>query len=304
MKVLVTGASGFIGRDVTKRLCERGFDVHAVARNPIEISPAKWHSVDLLDGAAIEDLISRVKPTHLLHLAWCTEPGKFWNSDDNYKWNKATESLFDSFITHRGRRFIGAGTCAEYAWNALPCLESDPEGIPVTLYGRTKLATWKYIRDKSELSGTSSAWGRIFWLYGPNEHPARLIPHVISGILRGVNVDCTSGEQVRDFMHVFDVAEAFVRLLESDVTGAVNVASGKPVAVREIIKSIADRMAAPHLIKLGALPMNDTEPQAVTADVEILKSKVGFVPGIALDRGLRETISWWESKNSVAAKAK
>ncbi len=304
MKVLVTGASGFIGREVTTRLCGKGLEVHAVARRPLDINGAIWHNINLLDSAAVEKLIVSVKPTHLLHLAWCTEPGKFWNSVDNYAWSKATKGLFDSFVLSGGVRFVGAGTCAEYEWNELPCLESNYGGTPATLYGRTKLDTWNYINKKSELSGTSTSWGRIFWLYGPHEHPARLIPHVINGILRGADVVCTSGEQVRDFMHVFDVADSFVRLIESDVTDAINIASGKPVEVRGIIQFIATQMAAPQLIKLGALPTSGAEPHAVTADVEVLKSAVAFVPSISLEEGLIDTISWWKAQSGVAAIAK
>ncbi|CAN5170070.1 NAD(P)-dependent oxidoreductase [soil metagenome] len=301
MKILVTGASGFIGREITRRLCKKGFEVHAVARKSIEIRDAIWHNVDLLDDAAVEKLLSDIKPSHLLHLAWCTEPGKFWNSADNLEWDKATRVLFDSFVLHHGERFVGAGTCAEYEWNESPCRESNLDGAPATLYGRTKLSTWNYIRAMSDLHGTSSSWGRIFWLYGPHEHPARLIPHVINGLLRGHDVDCTSGDQIRDFMHVFDVAEAFVRLVECEVAGAVNIASGQPIAVRSIIQAVADRMDAAPLIRFGALSTNGAEPHAVTADVEVLNSKVGFVPSIALDTGLSDTVSWWQINGAAAA---
>jgi len=296
MKVLVTGANGFIGREVTERLCQRGYEVHAVARNPIEISGAVWHRVDLMDDLAVSRLLTDLKPTHLVHLAWTTEPGKFWSSLDNNHWERATRGLFDLFAGNGGRRFVGAGSVAEYVWNENPCCESVTESEPDTLYGKAKLATFRYIHERARESGIADAWGRIFWLYGPHEHPQRLIPHVITGILQGRTVDCSSGEQRRDFMHVYDVAEAFVRLIESDVVGPINVASGSAVAVKDIIAHIADVLDGRHLIRLGAIASDRVESEIVRADVSRLSTELLFAPQHSLEDGLNATISWWKAK--------
>lgn len=300
MKVLVTGASGFIGREVTKRLCERGFEVHAVARKSISIASEIWHEVDLLNNGSVESLIAQIRPTHLLHLSWTTEPGKFWNAVENHAWEQASRKIFDSFAAHGGMRFVGAGTCAEYEWNEKPCCESSVDGVPATLYGQSKLSTWKYIEGRSAKSGVSSAWGRIFWLYGPYEHPSRLVPHVIKGISSGRQVDCSSGEQLRDFLHVYDVAEAFARLVDSEVAGPINIASGDAVAVREIVLQIASKMSGEHFINLGALPTKASEPHVVAADVERLNSLLSFTPSVSLSQGLDDTIAWFRSTNATA----
>ncbi len=296
MKVLVTGASGFIGREVTERLCRRGYDVHAVARNPIEISGARWHRVDLLDDLAVERLVSALSPSHLVHLAWTTETGKFWSSPDNSEWDRATRALFDVFASNGGKRFVGAGSVAEYVWNESPCREWDTETEPGTLYGRAKLAAFRYIHKRAQELGIADAWGRIFWLYGPHEHPQRLVPHVITGILQGRTVDCSNGEQLRDFMHVYDVAEAFVRLIESEVVGPVNVASGRAVAVKDIISHLADVLDGRDAIRLGAIASNSTEPKIVCADVARLTAELLFVPQHSLEDGLDATVSWWKAK--------
>lgn len=301
MKVLVTGASGFIGREVAGRLCKLGHEVHAVARSSVDIPNAVWHQVDLLDTATVDRLIAEIRPSHLMHFAWTTEPGKFWNSSDNHEWERASRAMFDSFAKHGGRRFIGAGSVAEYEWTGEPCVESFIDGNPATLYGQKKLSTFRYVEQRAQECGIASAWGRIFWLYGPHEHPLRLIPHVITGILSGRAVDCSSGEQLRDFMHVYDVAEGFIKLLESDVVGPVNIASGNPVAVKDIICQIAEALSGQGLVRLGAIPTNSTEPQVVCADVNRLNSEVRFSPEITLSDGLNMTMSWWKLKQASEA---
>ncbi|HEY9731625.1 MAG TPA: NAD-dependent epimerase/dehydratase [Drouetiella sp.] len=300
-KILVTGASGFIGREVTRRLCRRGYEVHAVARSPGIIEDAIWHPVDLFDMSAVNGLLEEVRPSHLIHFAWVTEPGRFWNSPENHRWERATQDLFDSFANRGGKRFIGAGSCAEYEWTGKPCLETAAGGIPATLYGQAKLATFSWVEARALQCGVSSAWGRIFWLYGPHEHRQRLIPHVITGVLQRRPVDCSSGEQLRDFLHVDDVAEAFVRLLESDVKGAVNIASGNAVPVKEIISRIAQCLGGQQLIRFGAIPSNSSEPLVVCGDVSRLKEEVGFIPEISLATGLESTISWWKQQPGIKA---
>jgi len=301
VKVLVTGASGFIGREVTKRLCERRFEVHAVARKSLTIADEIWHELDLFDSGAVDNLMRQIKPTHLVHLAWTTEPGQFWNSPENHDWERASKHLFDSFTAHGGKRFVGAGTCAEYEWNEKLCRESDADSVPSTVYGQSKLSTWKYVDSRSQETGAISAWGRIFWLYGPHEHPSRLVPHVIKSILAGRHVDCTSGEQLRDFMHVSDVAESFVRLTDSQVTGPINIASGNAVAVREVVLQIASQMSGEQLVRLGALPTKASEPHVVAADVQRLTSLLSFRPSVSLSDGLNSTISWIKSVSAAAA---
>lgn len=296
MKVLVTGANGFIGREVTDRLCRRGYDVHAVARNPIEISGAHWHRVDLMDGIAVEQLLSDLKPSHLVHLAWTTEPGKFWNSPDNIDWGQATRELFERFASNGGRRFVGAGSVAEYVWSEAPCCELKTDFEPDTLYGQVKLSTYRYIHERSRELGINYAWGRIFWLYGPHEHPQRLIPHVITGILQGRTVDCSSGEQRRDFMHVYDVAEAFVRLIDAEILGPINVASGRAVAVRDIVSHLAKELNGRHLIRRGAISNSRAEPEVVCADVSRLSDELLFLPQHSLQDGLNATVSWWKAR--------
>jgi nucleoside-diphosphate-sugar epimerase len=142
----------------------------------------------------------------------------------------------------------------------------------------------------------STAWGRIFFLYGPHEHPDRLVPSVISSLLLNKQAQCTHGNQIRDFLYVRDVADAFVALLGSDVEGPVNIASGRPVLMKDIIQKIANRLARQDLIQLGAIHAPANEPPLLLADVRRLNTEVRWEPKYDLDLGLDETISWWKNQ--------
>jgi nucleoside-diphosphate-sugar epimerase len=142
----------------------------------------------------------------------------------------------------------------------------------------------------------SAAWGRIFFVYGPFEQQQRLVPSVIKSLLKGEAARCSTGTQIRDFLHVADVAEAFVALLESDVTGPVNVASGRPAALQDVIGVIAARFDRPDLIHWGAIPAAPDEPPLLVADTRRLTHEVGWSPRYNLESGLRQTIEWWQAR--------
>jgi nucleoside-diphosphate-sugar epimerase len=146
----------------------------------------------------------------------------------------------------------------------------------------------------------SFAWGRIFFLYGPHEHPERMVASVINALLRGESARCSHGKQVRDFLYVKDVANAFVALLESCVEGPVNIASGNPVTLRDVIKMIAVQIGREDLVEYGAIPAGANDPRELTADTKRLNTDVGWRPQFDLSRGLDETIAWWKNEQAVA----
>src|SRR3990170_2740540 len=109
-RVLVTGATGLIGRHVLPLLAARGFEVHAAARGgPDGVGAATWHVLDLSDHARIEQVVAAVRPTHLLHLAWHIR-GDYYTSPANIRWLRDSLRLFEVFVEHGGRRLVGAGT--------------------------------------------------------------------------------------------------------------------------------------------------------------------------------------------------
>jgi len=141
-------------------------------------------------------------------------------------------------------------------------------------------------------AGLSSAWGRIFFLYGPHEHPKKLVSSVALSLLKDRPAYCSHGKQIRDYLYVQDVAEAFIALLESEVQGPVNIASGSPTALKDIIIKIAKKLNREDLVQLGALSANPDEPDFLVGDVGRLSKEVGWRPKYNLDYGLDRAINW------------
>lgn len=296
--VLVTGATGFIGRHALQPLVSRGFEVHALYHTEsLNESRVSWHHADLADEKEVARIMQEVAPTHLLHFAWIATPGVYWTSPENQEWVGRTLSLLKSFRKYGGTRAVIAGTCAEYDWRDLPELipETAPQK-PATLYGSCKAKTRELSESYAKDEGLSLAWGRIFLLFGPHEGRQRLVPSVITSLLAGEEVRTTSGEQVRDFLFVSDVADAFCALLDSSVEGAVNIGSGKGVSVKGVVTKIADMVGRPELVRLGALPPRADDTPRLVADITRLSKEVEWKPHFSLEEGLKKTIAWWQAR--------
>jgi nucleoside-diphosphate-sugar epimerase len=302
-KVLVTGGSGFIGRQSIPMLLERGFEVHLAdlrdwRQLPGAVSAPRviYHPVNLMDFDAVSRLVSLIKPEYLLHFAWYSVPVKYWTAPENLDWVQASLTLLRSFAINGGRRVVMAGSCAEYDWNYAHLSENNTPIKPAQLYGVCKNALQQMLSAYTMKNEMSSAWGRVFFLFGPHEYPERVVAYVIRSILQGEVARCTDGGQIRDFLYVKDVASAFVKLLESDVKGAVNIASGKPTALKDVLSLAASILKRPDLLELGALTLPENDPPSLVANVQRLQDEVGWVPKYDLQQGMVETIGWWKTQ--------
>lgn len=318
--VFVTGASGFVGRQCLPLLVAKGYEVHAVSRRS-KASPVPgvfWHTGNLLQPGCAAELLSRLRPASLLHLAWHAVPGKFSEARENLEWLRASLELLLAFADNGGKRFVGAGTCAEYEWNngkndngkgegdrkndsggknqndanSGECIEDITPLLPGTLYGSSKHSLERIVHFSRQQIGLSTAWGRIFFLYGPHEHPVRLVAYAVQSLLRGEPAFCSEGLQLRDFLHVGDAAAALVAVLHSKMEGPVNIASGKPVSIRQVLEEIGRQTSRPELLRFGSRPAGHEAPR-IWANVRRLKEEVGFHPQFDLTGGIGQTIDWW-----------
>ncbi|KQO65635.1 NAD(P)-dependent oxidoreductase [Methylobacterium sp. Leaf88] len=296
-RVLVTGAAGFVGRHAVPALRARGFEVHGVGR--AVSAEAAWHAADLLVPAERQALIAKIRPSHLLHLAWDAEPGRYWTSARNLDWVAATLDLAQAFAAAGGRRFVGAGTCAEYEWGAARFEEATTPCRPATLYGAAKDGTRRILEAYAATQTLSVAWGRLFYLYGPGERRGRLVSDAIRALTAGTAFPTSHGHQRRDFLHVADAAAALAALVAGDVPGPVNIGSGAAIPVRALLKGLAARIGGAEHLDFGARPLSPTEPPVIEAGTRILTETVGFRPRFDVARGLDDTVAWWRARGKA-----
>ena len=296
MRVLVTGARGFVGRHVCDALTRSGFEVHAVSSRPVsDQAQGVWHRGDLLDDGDRRRVVREAGATALIHLAWCATPPHYWRDPANLQWLSATLDLVRAFADQGGTRIVATGSCAEYDWGCGYCVEGRTPLAPSTLYGAAKSACGNALDAFGRETGLSIAWARLFFLFGPHDESTRLVPSLLRALTSGEPARCTSGDHVRDFLYVGDAAAALVAVLTSSLTGPVNIASGVPIRVRDLAWGLADRLGRRDLLTIEP---GGTEHALVAAAITRLREEVRWHPRHDLDAALDETIRWWTTDRS------
>jgi nucleoside-diphosphate-sugar epimerase len=248
----------------------------------------------LADSEAWGGEVARLQPEACVHLAWTTTPGSYLVTRENLDWLTWSGQLLSRLPGWGCRRIVGVGTCAEYDADHGYLRESTPLR-PLTLYAACKVALRAIGQQLAAQDGVRLAWARIFHLFGPGEDPRRLVPACIRTLLAGGRFAASSGTQVRDFLHVDDVAGALLSVLESDVEGDVNVCSGRPVQVGALLRLIERTVGGEGAVELGARPPGAWDPAFLCGDNSRLLG-LGWQPRHSLDGGIEATVRWWRDK--------
>lgn len=277
MRIAVTGATGFIGRYVISSLIRQGYEVIAIGRSiPIEHSLVTFIEFDLLKEYEYS-WMQKYKPSHLLHLAWYAEHGKFWTSRLNLNWCDATVRLIDAFCNYGGERVVVAGSCAEYDWSFGYCKEKITPNNPSTLYGIAKDSARRLSSEICRLSNVSFAWGRVFFPFGLGENNNRLIPSVTQALLGNRSPFSISTQQWRDMLPVEIVADALMFLLNQKESGVFNICSGRPIQLCDIIRHIALSIDEDAEFLLSLSVEQTESPDFLIGDNSLL-AKMGWQP--------------------------
>ncbi len=286
MRVLLTGASGFLGRYVCAALRRQGIETVVFGRQrAADSSFAEFIEGDLLSTVDFPALARESSANHLLHLAWYSEHGKYWTSPLNLRWVEATSRLVEAFCATGGQHVVAAGTCAEYDWMHGYCREDSTPLNPSTLYGTAKDATRSLVMAICAQHQVSCAWGRVFLPFGTGEDSRRLIPSLID-VFRvkrppfGVNASA-----YRDFLHASDVAEGFMALLQNGASGTYNISSGQPVQLESVVRELARLLDADPQAVLSLAGERQGEPPLLVGENLRLKS-LGWQPALSLAQGL------------------
>lgn len=302
MRVLITGADGFVGAPITRALLDAGAEVGALVlpgeafrrlqpvADQVQLIPG-----DLTQVAELGPALADFRPEACIHLAWYAEPGKYLHSPHNIAMLHGSLDLMQLLIEVGCKQMIGAGTCAEYDTDA-GWLQESGRTRPDTLYAATKLSLCITGEQLAAQAGMAFAWGRIFYPYGPQEDPRRMVPALIRSLLAREPFPASHGEQVRDYIHVQDIAQAFLTLLTQRANGVFNIGSGEPIKVRYLMETVEEIVGRRGLIQFGTLPPRDWEPPFLCADNRKLRA-LGWNPRFTLREGLCATVGWWQEQN-------
>lgn len=284
-KVLLTGATGLIGKYAIQPLLDAGFEIYAVSTSDHKqnVKNLNYVKADLLDFCHLKDLFEKIKPEYLLHFAWDTTPNSYLESNINFDWVKSSIEILKQFQLQGGKRAVFAGTCFEYKFQDEP-LKEYGQLDPQSTYAKCKNHLNQLATLYSEKNDISFGWGRIFYVYGEGENNQRLVPVIMNKLRNNQEVLITKGELVKDYMFAADIAAGFVKFLDSDVKGCVNICTGTPVTIKEIVDTIAKQLGKENLVKYEH-PINN-EPKIILGDNTRLTKEVKFIPEYSLERGL------------------
>lgn len=296
-KILVTGGTGFIGRQVVSQLLNKDYEVHIIVSDIDSQMPATvlQHKLDLMDVKCINHFFKEHKFTNLIHLAWYTG-AKCHSSNINLDWVISTLNLLSQFKINGGKVFLGAGSVSEYDFSYGYLIEDKTPLNSPSLYGQSKAAIYKMGQNYSKQNDIDFKWARVFNLYGPYEKTSRLMPSVINSMLKNEDVKVSDCLKIQDYLHVFDTASGIIDLFESNINGAVNICSGTPIKLRNIVEKIAEMTSFKGNILWGAIPTSFDDPLIVGSNKKLVEL-VGWEQKISLDEGLKLTIDWWKNNN-------
>lgn len=267
--VVLTGASGFVGRQILKALIANGHAVRAVTR---PASAARMSDLSLeTDVIYTEDMFDEARDwwseklsgaDALIHAAWYVEPGRYQDSPENIRNAIGTLAMADGAMDAGVKHVIGIGTCMEYRLPSDTLTVASPLG-PSTLYSAAKLATCFALRRRFAAAGARFSWARLFYLYGEGEHPGRLVPYIRRQLEQGEIAKLSAGTQLRDYLDVADAGKMIVSLIDTGQSGPVNICSGKAITIRALAEKIAAEYGRPDLLEFGTASLHPSDPVAV-----------------------------------------
>lgn len=295
-KILITGATGFVGARVARLLVEQGRDVALLVRpesNSRRIDDLLKRCTVLRGDMScldkVRDPLSSFAPQAVLHLAWGGVMGADRNSPIQMGNVSSSIDLYRLTEELSCKHFVGLGSQAEYGPLQGKIKESDP-ARPTTVYGAAKLATGLLLERAAAASDRPFAWLRLFSSYGPDDDPSWLIPYMIRRLLAGEKPSLTQAEQMWDYLHVDDVAAGIVAALDADARGFFNLGSGQSHPLRTIIESIRDLIDPSLPLGFGEVPYRPDQVMHLEADITSLLSASGWRPQIALEDGLFDLV--------------
>ncbi len=304
-KILLTGATGFIGSNIAKKLLENGYNVYATHRNTSSFEKCtmfrdkiNWINTDLSNW---REKIRAIKPDQLIHTAWIGI-----ESDDRSDWDIQLSNFWLSkeyFDLAEGcgvKKIIAFGSQAEYGSYISPVNE-ETVPKPDDAYGSVKTLTSNYLRNLFGNSAKEWYWIRIFSVFGEGEKTVWLIPFVITNLLRKKPVQLTSCDQQYDYMYIEDFSNQFLSVVHcrDNKSGIYNICSSKSIILKDLLLEIADLLSVPHsLLQFGSIPQRYRQNMFIKGDNSKFKECFSIKDDclIGLTNGLIKAIEYYKQK--------
>jgi nucleoside-diphosphate-sugar epimerase len=300
MKILVTGATGFVGACLARRLVQLGHEVHAVVRETSNLwriadlaGDLQTHCCDLRNQDTVAALVGQVRPEAVCHLATYGGFSSQKESGTIFQTNFiGTMNLVHACEKTELSCFINTGSSSEYGLKDRPMKEDDLLE-PLGDYGVTKAATTLFCRSEAIAKKLPMVTLRLFSPYGPWDDPKRLVPYVVSSLLQGRVPALSSPAFVRDYIYIEDVVDAYLAALQAVVNpgGIYNVGSGVQTSLGELVSCISELLPQPEPV-WGKTDPQRVEPVCWVADKSRIASALGWGSSIALRHGLAKTVAW------------
>ena len=285
-KVLLTGGTGLIGTQTIPCLINAGFKVYVMTIGDEPNTPdVSYIKANLFDKREVDKMFAEIKPEYLLHYAWLST-GLF-NDNLNFDFLTSSIDLLKAFHKNGGKRVVMAGTYAEYGYHD-ETLREDMPAEPINIYSQCKDFVHQIAEAYCKNNNISFGWGRIFSAFGKETDPRRLTSDVIRHLSADEPVTIRSGSLIRDYIYTKDIAEAFVKFLDSQVEGVVNICSGKDTSIHDYVMTIARLMNKEHLVIFEE--QASAQQKRVVGDSTRLNREVGFIPQYSLKEALKEIL--------------
>ena len=284
-RVILTGGTGLIGKEALAYLINKGFEIYSITTKETESSEINWVKCDLFDTQALGKIFEEIKPQYLLNFAWITG-GDYLTNEKNLLYKDTGIKMLEYFKQNGGKRAVYAGTCFEYDITGEILTETSRLN-PKTLYAKCKKELFEEGMKYSQNNSISFGWGRIFYVFGQGEKPSRLTAKILNSLSNKEHMEIGAPFNNLDYMYTKDIARAFVELLDSDYSGAVNICTGKGILLKDYALLMQKVFGEKDIITFNPNPAPAT---VCIGNNALLKKLTGFAPRYTIEEGIKEVV--------------
>lgn len=308
--ILITGAAGFVGANLTQRLLEEGYEVNLFLKENTDLwrinilkerfkDGISIHEIDITDGEKVTQKVSEIRPTVIFHLA---VHGAYSYQTDPYSILRVnifgTANLVEACIKVGFKLFVNTGTSSEYGFKQKPATEVDWLE-PNSYYAVSKASTTMYCNYASKLYNLPIITLRLYSVYGRFEEKTRLIPNLIKSGLNNSFPPLVSPETRRDFIYIDDVLDVYYKFMKSENSSSIrgevfNVGTGKQTSLREVVSVVKGLLNIEGEPVWGTMPGRIWDTSIWVSNNEKIKNALRWSPRVTISEGLKEFIFWYK----------